>query len=110
MLKSKNLSFYFEGSPTAEVPKVIMQWGRSCYISMFPWKEFLMEWIRKIQKNKKERKKEIVAYTEVPILMCSPLIRNTLMQPSLRRTHSYGNLPYNKNNSIQDNQQQMILD
>jgi len=26
-----------------------------------------------------------------------------LMRPSLRRTQSYGNLPYNKNNSIQDN-------
>jgi hypothetical protein len=55
-----------------------------------------MEWIRKIQsheeerdrsgiffKNKKERKKEIVAYMEVPILMCSPLVRNTLgLSPS----------------------------
>jgi hypothetical protein len=44
-------------------------------------RNFLMEWIRKIQKNKKERKKEIVAHVEVPILMCSPLVRNTLWLP-----------------------------
>jgi hypothetical protein len=30
---------------------------------------------------------------EVPILVCSPLVRNTLMWPSLRRTHSFGNNP-----------------
>jgi hypothetical protein len=37
----------------------------------------------KFKKNKKERKKEIVAYTEVPILMCSPLVANSLkLSPS----------------------------
>ncbi len=35
-----------------------MQWGRSRYVSTFPWKDFLMGWIRKIQKIKKERMEE----------------------------------------------------
>jgi hypothetical protein len=44
MLKpKKNISFYFslyfERSPPAEDPKRIMHWERSCYISMFPWKD-----------------------------------------------------------------------
>jgi hypothetical protein len=65
--------------------------------------------IRKIQKNKKERMDErkirdfisiFFTYVEVPILVCSPLVGNTLglfalVQLSLRRTHLYGNLPYN---------------
>jgi hypothetical protein len=32
-----------------------MQWGRSPYISMFPWKDFLMGRMEKIQKHKEER-------------------------------------------------------
>jgi hypothetical protein len=42
-------------------------------------------------------------HVEVPILMCSPSVDKgkpwgyALMQPSLWRTHSYGNLPYNIN-------------
>jgi hypothetical protein len=37
-------------------------------------------------------------YAEVPILIlvCFPSVGTALMQPSLRRTRSYGNLPYNK--------------
>jgi hypothetical protein len=31
-----------------------MWWGRSCYISPFPWKDFLMGRIRKIEKHKEE--------------------------------------------------------
>jgi hypothetical protein len=65
------------------------------YVFMFPWKDFLMGWIRKIQKHKEERdrlgkfiktrrkecrgeKKDIFTYMEVPILMCLPLIENAL--------------------------------
>jgi hypothetical protein len=95
---------YFEGSPPAEDPHGVMWWGENLlyfYIPMFPWKDFLMEQIRKIQKhkeemeqirkkkfkNKKERMEERkrrdfifmkVIYMKVPILMCSPSVRNTL--------------------------------
>jgi hypothetical protein len=55
------------------------------------------------EKNKNERMEErkirdfvFKTYVEVPILVCSPSIGNTLMQPSLRRTHLCGNLPYNR--------------
>jgi hypothetical protein len=58
---------------------------------MFPWKDFLIGLIRKIQKHKEERdrsgkfrktrrkecrkeKEEIFTYVEVPILVCSPSI------------------------------------
>jgi hypothetical protein len=59
----KNLSFYFssyfEGSPPTGYPYGVMWWGgeipRYFYVPMFPRKDFLMRWIRKIQKNKKER-------------------------------------------------------
>jgi hypothetical protein len=79
------------------------------YIPMFPWKDFLMGWIRKIQKHKEERtdqknsktqggkgqirkfqknqegknwrkeKEEIFTYMEVPIVMC---VLNRLRTPS----------------------------
>jgi hypothetical protein len=75
------------------------------YVPMFPWKDFLMAQIRKIQKNKKERMEErkrrhcFVMYVEVvPILVCFPSVGNALVRPSLRRirrSHSNGNLPYN---------------
>jgi hypothetical protein len=85
------------------------------YVPMFPWKENLTGWIKKIQKHKEERdksgkfkktrwkewrkvKEQIFMYLEVPILACSPFVGDALrplMQPSLRRTHSYGELPYN---------------
>jgi hypothetical protein len=71
-----------------------------------------MGWIRKIQKHegrdrsgksKKTRRKEwrkekeeIFMYMEVPILVCFSSVRNTLVRFSLKRTHSYGGLPYNK--------------
>jgi hypothetical protein len=42
-----------------------------------------------------KEKEKIFTHVEVPILVCSPLVGNTLMQPSLRRTHSNWNLPYN---------------
>jgi hypothetical protein len=65
------------------------------YVPMFPWKDFLMGWIRKIQKHKEEKdrsgkfkktrrkewmkeKEEIFMYVEVPILVCSPSVGNTL--------------------------------
>jgi hypothetical protein len=78
---------------------------------MFLWKDFLMGRIRKIQKHKEERdtvqknkkermeerKKRFFTYMEVPILMFSPSVWNILMPPSsLRRTHSYGDLPINQ--------------
>jgi hypothetical protein len=82
-----------------------MQWGTSPYIFMFPWKDFLTGQIRKIQKHKEERdrsgkfnktrrkewrkeREEIFAYLDVPILMCSPLVGDTLVGPCLRKTHS----------------------
>jgi hypothetical protein len=65
---------------------------------MFPWKDFLMGWITKIEKHKEEmdksekfkktrrkewrkEKEEIVKYVEIPILVCSPLVRNALRLP-----------------------------
>jgi hypothetical protein len=79
--------------------------------------------IRKIQKHKEERdrsakfkkqegkknggkeKKKFYGRWTFPILMCSSEFSisleshgaTALMRPSLRRTHSYGNLPYNMN-------------
>ncbi len=65
-----------------------------------------------ISKNFKTRRKEWRKEKKrfwrryVPILVCSPSVRKAreespgataLMQPSLWRTHSYGNLPYNIN-------------
>jgi hypothetical protein len=62
VLIRKNLSFYFslylEGSlPQQKIPRELCSEGgeRTHYISMFPWKDFLMGWIRKIQKQKEER-------------------------------------------------------
>jgi hypothetical protein len=71
---------------------------------MFPWKDFLMGLIRKIQKHKEERdrsgkfrktrrkewrkeKEEIFTYVEVPILMCSPSVGNTFW-PEVNSSHS----------------------
>ncbi len=91
------------------------------YVPMFPWKDFLTGPIRKIQKHKggkghisqnskKEegknggkKKEEIFTQVEALILVCSPpsvgkaLGATALVRPSLRRTHSNGNLPYNIN-------------
>jgi hypothetical protein len=55
------------------------------YVPMFPWKDFLMAQIRKIQKNKKERMEErkrrycFVTDVEVPILVCFPSVGNALV-------------------------------
>ncbi len=68
------------------------------YLPMFPWKDFLTGWIKKIQKHKEERdrsrkfkktrrkewrkeREEIFAYLEVPILMCSPLVGDAMGLP-----------------------------
>jgi hypothetical protein len=97
-----------------------MQWGRSPYISTFPYahgKIFLMGGMRKIQKhkeerdrsgkfkkNKKERMKEIkrkdlcvhgISHTCVFSIGWGCPQATALVGRSLRRTHSYGNLPYN---------------
>jgi hypothetical protein len=70
------------------------------YVPMFPWKEFLMGWIRKFQKHKEGRdksgkfkktrrkewrreKEQIFMYLEVPILVCSPLVGDALGLPPL---------------------------
>ncbi len=68
-----NFSLYFEGSPPAEDHQGVMQWGRSCYISMFPCSHGTIfdgtdqensktqggrRQIRKIQENKKEMMEE----------------------------------------------------
>jgi hypothetical protein len=65
---------------------------------MFPWKDFSMRWIKKVQIHKEERdrsgkfnkrrrkerrkeKEEIFTYLEVPILVYSPSVRNALRLP-----------------------------
>jgi hypothetical protein len=62
--------------------------------------EFFLKKTRK--EWRKEKKEEIYLFpsVEVPILMCSPTVENALglppsCDPPFRRTHSYGNLPYN---------------
>jgi hypothetical protein len=90
------------------------------YIPMFPWKDFLMGRIRKFQKYKEERyrsgkfkkkqegknggKKKMrlfcLRYVEVPILVCSPSVGNTLRLPLSCNPPSgeptlCGNLPHN---------------
>jgi hypothetical protein len=45
-------------------------------------------------KNGGKKKKKFFTYVEVLILMCSPSVTNTLVRPSLGRTHLHGNLPY----------------
>jgi hypothetical protein len=69
---------------------------------MFPWKDFLMGWIRTIQKHKEERgrsgnfkktrrkewskeKEEIFTYMEVPILVC---VLHRLRTPSGNHPHA----------------------
>jgi hypothetical protein len=49
-------------------------------------------------KNGGKKKKRFLfcifnTYVEVPILVCSPLVGNAVVQPSIRRTHSYGKTP-----------------
>jgi hypothetical protein len=85
---------------------------------MFPWKDFLIGWITKIQKHKEERdksekfkkqegknggkkKKRLLSVLEDSHTHVFSIDRQcpqatALMRPSLRRTHSYVNLPYNK--------------
>ncbi len=75
-----------------------MRGGDPTMFPMFPWKDFLMGWITKIEKQKEEmdksekfkktrrkewrkEKEEIVKYVEIPILVCSPLVRNALRLP-----------------------------
>jgi hypothetical protein len=81
-----------------------MWWGRSCYISTFPCSLGKSFWWDKSGNFRNTRRKEWRKgkdrYMEVPILVCSPWVGNTLvptalMQPFLRRTHLCGNLPYN---------------
>jgi hypothetical protein len=56
---------------------------------MFPWKYFLMESIRKIQKNMKERKRrDFFKYVKIPKLVCSPLVRKALRLQPLCNTPS----------------------
>jgi len=85
-------SLYFEGSPPTGYPYGVMWWGgRSPCICTFPCshgKIFLMRWIRKIQKNKKERMEEMKIrgffkffLERFPVLVCSPLVGNALMLP-----------------------------
>jgi hypothetical protein len=99
---------YFEGSPPAEDPQGVMRWGEIplyFYVPVFPWKSFFdgmdqenlktqggKGQIRKIQNNKKERmeegKRRDFYNLEDPILVCSPLIGNTLwLPPSGEPTH-----------------------
>jgi hypothetical protein len=84
---------------------------------MFPLKDVLMARIRKIQKDKEKRhrsgkfkktrkewrkeKEEIFivcggSYTHVFFIVQEQPQATTIVQPSLRRTHLYGNLPYKK--------------
>jgi hypothetical protein len=118
---------YFEGSPQAEDPWGGMWWERVCYISTFPcspWKDVLMGWIRKIQKHKEKRhrsgkfkkkrrkgwrkkEEEILffvcggSHTHVFFIIWECPQATTIVQPSLRRTHLYENLPYKKPTTTQ---------
>ncbi len=85
------------------------------YVPMFPWKDFLMGWIKKIQKHKEERdklgkfkktrrkewreKRDFYirggSHTRVFSIGQERPQHTALMWPSLRKTHSYGNLSYN---------------
>jgi len=97
-----------------------MQWGRSVlyfYVPMFSWNNFDgtdqensktqggRRQIRKIQENKKEmmeerkrRERSLLMWRFPYSCVCHWLgmpRTTTLVRPSVRRTHSYGNLPYN---------------
>jgi hypothetical protein len=84
--------------------------GETPYISTFSWKGFLLGWIRKIQKHKEERDRSgkfkktmeerktrdfyIPGGSHTHVFCIGQTTRATaLVRPSLRRTHSYGNLP-----------------
>jgi hypothetical protein len=84
---------YFEGS-SARRSLGSYAIGETPYISTFPWKDFLMGRIKKIQNHKEERhrsgklkktrwkewrkeKEEIFTFMEVLILICSALVGNT---------------------------------
>jgi hypothetical protein len=71
-------------------------------VPMFPWKYFFF---MKLERSD-EIKRELFPWGEVPKLVHSPEVWEharayALGCPSLRRTHSYGNLPYNQHFSSQ---------
>jgi hypothetical protein len=64
-----------------------MPWGGSSYFYMFPC----------------SHKRRVYVQRDIPVLMGSPKVwehpwAHALKWPSLRRTHSYKNLPFNKCN------------
>jgi hypothetical protein len=90
---------------------------------MFPWKDVLIGRIRQIQKHKekwgrsgkfkKTRRKEWRKEKEEIFIVCGGSHTHllffvvwewpqatTILQPSLRRTHLYGNLPYKKQQQL----------
>ncbi len=96
-----------------------MQWGRLRYISMFPWNNFLIGQIRELKNTRrkgrnqensrkqegnnggKKEKRSVRTWRFPYWCVCHwlgmPLGYHpcaTLRQPSVRRTHSYGNIPY----------------
>ncbi len=107
--------------PQAEDPWGGMRRGRACYISTFPCSHGKMFWwdgSGKFKKHKEKRdrsgklkktrrkewrkeKEEIFivcggSYTHVLFIVQDQPQATTIVQPSLRRTHLYGNLPYKK--------------
>jgi len=73
--------------------------------SHVPMIYFLMGYFRKIQKNMKERKRRDFfecedSHTRVFSMGQECPQATPLVQCSLRRTHLYGNLPYNKMSQI----------
>ncbi len=115
----KNLSLYFEGFPPSRRSigsYVVGEIPLYFYVPMFPWKDFLMGRIKEIQKHKEKRdklgkfkktrkkewrgkKKDFYihegSHTHVFSINRECPWDNALMQPSLKKMHSYGNLSYN---------------
>jgi hypothetical protein len=101
-------SLYFEGwsPPRRRSLGSYAWWGRSCYVLMFPWKDFLTGQIRKIPKNMKRRMEErkrrdfFINYfwlrTGGSHTRVFSIGQERSRPTALRRTHSYGNLPYNQ--------------
>ncbi len=93
--------------PQQKIPRELCGGGRSCNISMFPCPHGKIFWWDESGKFKNTRRKECRkekeeifythggSHTHVFSIGREHPRATTLMQPSLRRTHSNWNLPYN---------------
>ncbi len=90
----ENLSLYFEGSPQQKIPRELHGGGDPVIFlhSHVPMERCFdgtnQENSRKTRNKEWRKEKEEIfdILIEVLILMCSPSVRNALVQPSLRRT------------------------